>query len=397
MSEKYKIFIYFFVLALILSSIYFGYDYSVYNQDYHHTFFILSSIIDYDKGLKLFEEIFLQYGPGQIFFFNFLGNFIKINLVSISFITSIIYYQNIYILFIIFKKISSIHISFLLILIIYLIHPYSIYPWPDYLSGLCITLFFYFILNDNLRFSIYISSIFLFLSIIFRSTYILNILFSIIIYYSILYFLNKKNNLKKIFNLFLIFVLVFFILLFYFNSLQLWFNQSLAQITTYAGETKQTELYNTITSYLGEYGFIILKIFYYLINSTLNLFNISKFENIIFVLFILVNFIFFLFLYKKKLNISEEEKKFLFISLLGIFGFIQSLMLMETFRNINATMGIFISGLYLYKNSKVSLLLQKYSKIIFDIIAVYIILLVSQFPLTNYTKKNYVTLESKYF
>ena len=119
----------------------------------------------------------------------------------------------------------------------------------------------------------------------------------------------------------------------------------------------------------------------------MNLFNISKFENIIFVLFILVNFIFFLFLYKKKLNISEEEKKFLFISLLGIFGFIQSLMLMETFRNINATMGIFISGLYLYKNSKVSLLLQKYSKIIFGIIAVYIILLVSQFPLTNYTKR----------
>ena len=75
MSEKYKIFIYFFVLVLILSSIYLGYDYSVYNQDYHHTFFILSSIIDYDKGLKLFEEIFLQYGPGQIFFFQFFRKF----------------------------------------------------------------------------------------------------------------------------------------------------------------------------------------------------------------------------------------------------------------------------------------------------------------------------------
>ena len=104
MSEKYKTFINFIILALTLSSIYLGYIYSVYNQDYHHNFFILSSIIDYDKGLKLFEDIILQYGPGQIFFFNFLGNFININLVSISAITSIIYALNLYILFIIFKK-----------------------------------------------------------------------------------------------------------------------------------------------------------------------------------------------------------------------------------------------------------------------------------------------------
>ena len=197
--------------------------------------------------------------------------------------------------------------------------------------------------------------------------------------------------------MFLIFLFIFFILLFNFNSLQLWFDQSLAQITIYAGETKHTELYNTITSYVGEYGFIILKIFYYLVNSALSLFNISKFENIIFVLFIVVNFIFFLFLYKKKLNISEEEKKFLFISLLGLFGFIQSLMLMETFRNINATMGIFISGLFLFKNGKVNQLLQKNTKIIFGIIGVYIILLTTQFPLTNYAKKNYVSFESEYF
>ena len=53
MSEKYKIFIYFFVLALILSSIYFGYDYSVYNQDYHHTFFIFSSKSRFENANRL--------------------------------------------------------------------------------------------------------------------------------------------------------------------------------------------------------------------------------------------------------------------------------------------------------------------------------------------------------
>lgn len=397
MSIKYKSVVYFFILILVLSSIYLGYNHSVYNQDYHHTFFILSSIIDYDKGLKLFREVFLQYGPGQVFFFNFLGNFIEINLVSISLITSIIFSLNLFVLFIIFKKISSINISFLLIFIIYLIHPYSIYPWPDYLSGLCVTLFFYFLLNEKIKFSIYISSIFLFLAVMFRSTYILNILFSIILYSSTLYSLNKKNNLKKIFNLFFLFLFIFFILLYYSNSLLLWFNQSLAQISTYASETKHTELYTTITSYVGEYGFVILKILYYLINSVFSLLNISKFENIIFVTFILVNFTFFIFLYKKKFNISEEEKKILFISLLGMFGFIQSLMLMETFRNINATMGIFIAGLFLFKQNKFNLLIQQYSKLIICIIAVYVALLIPQFPLIDYKKKDYETLNSKYF
>ena len=120
--------------------------------------------------------------------------------------------------------------------------------------------------------------------------------------------------------MFLIFLFIFFILLFNFNSLQLWFDQSLAQITIYAGETKHTELYNTITSYVGEYGFIILKIFYYLVNSALSLFNISKFENIIFVLFIVVNFIFFYFFIKKIKYLRRGEKIFIHI-FIGIIWF----------------------------------------------------------------------------
>ena len=61
-----------FLILIILSSIYHGIKYTIYNQDYHHSFFILSMYIDYQNGFEFFKDIFLQYGPGQIIFYNFV-------------------------------------------------------------------------------------------------------------------------------------------------------------------------------------------------------------------------------------------------------------------------------------------------------------------------------------
>jgi hypothetical protein len=389
--------IYFFSFIIILSSFYLGYQHSVYNQDYHHSFFILKSLIEYEKGLKLFDDIILQYGPGQLIFFNFLGKFINLNLVSISLFTSFFYSINLLFLFRIFQKISSTYIAFLLLLTIYLIHPYNIYPWPDYLSGLCITMFFYFFLKENSKYSFFLCSIFLFLAIFFRSTYILNILFSIICYSFFLFIYKKKNPLKLIFVYFLISTIVYFFILFLNGNLQNWFNQSIGQIAVYAIETKHTELFNIITSYVGESGFIIIKIIYYFLNSTLSLIDISNIKNIFFVLFILINITFLFISLKKKLQISYLEKKILFISILGLFGFVQSLMLMEIFRNINATMGIVISSLFLFKQKKIDNFLGKYLKIISVTIFIYLCALFFQFPFINYNKNNYENFNNKYF
>ena len=222
MIRKYEVIINFFVYILIFSSIYLGFNHSVYSQDYHHNFFILSTIIDYQNNLKLYEDIFLQYGLGQIFFFSFLSNFVKINLVSISLITSIIYSLNLFIIFLVVKKFVSVNKSFFLIFIIFLIHPFNIYPWPDYFSGFCMTLFFYFFLNQNLKFNYFLSSIFLFLAVFFRSTYLISILFSIFSYYILFLILNKNNSIKNIFFYFFIFLSFFF-----FNSSLFWFTPKL--------------------------------------------------------------------------------------------------------------------------------------------------------------------------
>ena len=397
MSKKYEIIINFFIYTLIFSSIYLGYNHGISSQDYHHSFYILSTLIDYQNGLKLYKDIFLQYGPGQVILFNFLSNFIKINLTSISLITSIVYALNLFILFKIFKKFLPINISFYFILIIFLIHPYNIYPWPDYFSGFCITSFFYFFLNQKLKINYFFSSLFLFLAVFFRSTYLIGILLSIISYCVLLLVLNEKNSIKNIFVYFFSFLSFFFIILICLGSIQAWYEQSIGQISVYAGTTKHIELYDKITAYIGEFGFIVLKIGYYFINSSLKLFNFLNFENLPFIFFILVNFYYIFLVFVKKIKMTDENKKFIFISILGLFGFIQALVLMEIFRIVNSMMGIFVTGLFLVKNIKVENFLKKNSKVIFFISIIYCIFLFTKFPLDSFKENNYTKFDNKYF
>ena len=54
---------------------------------------------------------------------------------------------------------------------------------------------------------------------------------------------------------------------------------------------------------------LFLKIFYYALNSALKLFNIFNPENIIFIFFIILNFLYLYRIIKTKLNISYQEKK----------------------------------------------------------------------------------------
>ncbi len=394
--KNYNKLIYTVVLGIVLFSSYLGYKHSVFNQDFHHLSFILSGFIDFNNGFTLFKEIFLQYGPGQVLFFKLIDNFVNINLFSISFITSIIYSANLLLLFIIFRKIVSLEISFLLIILIFLIHPYNIHPWPDYLSGICLSLFFLFLLKKDSKYNFVICACFLFLAIFFRSTYLLNIIFSIIVYNLLFVFYQKENNLKNLFKIFFLILTIFLIFLIYLGSILDWFNQSILFITAYAEETKHLQLYDKITNYVGKYGFIILKIFYYALNSTSKLFNVFNPENILFVFFIIINFIYLFKVIRNKLNLNHYEKKIVFLSILGLSGFIQSLMLMEVFRNINATIGIFLAGLF-FLNSNRIFNLKKYSNKFLILCVIYGLVLFIQFPKNKYNNNNFTSFENTYF
>mgnify|MGYP005993231827 FL=1 len=180
--------------------------------------------------------------------------------------------------------------------------------------------------------------------------------------------------------------------------MSLWYSQSIGIITSYAEYTSYPDLYNKITQYVGREGFILLKISYYALRSLSKLFDLTNLSNLAFIFCIFVNLFFILKVLKKKIQISHEEKKILFVSILGLSGFIQSFMLFEVFRNINATIGIFITLSYLYKNKDASTsFLNKNSKKTLLVISIYLITLLLQFPYQNYNDKDYTNFNNSYF
>ena len=347
----------FLAILITVYSFFLGYNYSIYNNDFHHWSYILSSYFDYKNNLKLFKEIFLQYGPGQIIFFYLLDYFTKINLVSIGIISSVIYSINLFLLYKILSIISSKKISLIIILLLFIIHPFSIYPWPDYFSGFCINLFVYFFLKEKQTKSfIIIGAFFLFLAVFFRSTYLFSIISAIIIYLIFSLYKKKKILFTKNIIFFLIILFSYFIILLNYNNLTNWYSQSIGVIANYSYGSDSPYM-NKIIDYWGSNIWLILKFIKMGFRWFFSIFNIFKINNIIFTIFFLINFIFIL--KKIKYNIFFFEQKIIFISLLGLCGFIQSFMIYEVFRNINASAGIFICGAYVINNNNIKEFFKK--------------------------------------
>lgn len=139
----------FFAIFISISALVLGIYSSKYNQDFHHWGLQLSYLIDYKNGFSFFKDIYLQYGQGQTLFLYIVDKVFEINFFTIGIVVQLIYCINLILVYKVFcfflKKIHAL----LLLVFIYLIHPYAIYPWPDYYSGLCLTLVAYFFLKKK--------------------------------------------------------------------------------------------------------------------------------------------------------------------------------------------------------------------------------------------------------
>ena len=199
------LFIFIYNLSVIYSENY---------SDLHHWGFVAQNSMDYINGRLLFKEVYVHHGIGNFIIFDLINYFYKINFTNIGFITAFVYYFNLIILYLIIKRVLNSSAAIVVIALIFFVHPFIIYPWPDYMAGLSLSIFFYFTLfNRNL---FLICGFFLFLSVLFRSTYIVNILISIAFYFSYSYF-NKKlynDDLVKILLSFSFFLIIFFLFLF---------------------------------------------------------------------------------------------------------------------------------------------------------------------------------------
>ena len=392
----------FLATVIIISSLALGCYSFKYNQDFHHWGLQLSYLIDYKNGFSFFNEIYLQYGQGQTVLLYIIDKIFKINFFSIGIIVQIIYCLNLIFIYKIFCFFTEKRYALLILFFIFLIHPYIIYPWPDYYSGLCLTLSAYFLLiNKSYNIFYYIFSGFLlFLSIFFRTSYLATIVLAFgffFLFYRKIFFKYKINILFLTFNFFLV---IYFA---YLNkNLSNWYYQGLGSITSYAYGSNH-HLMSPIIENFGENIWILLKLLKMFLRFLYKLLNIFSLDNFIFTIFLLINlyYLFFIYLKKKITQIGFFETKLIFLSFIGLFGFLQSFMIYETFRNVNSTLGIFIFGVYAISQINFS---KKLLLIIKVVIALLILIILQKFPnISNYkkliikNKGNFIQSSDNYF
>lgn len=349
----------FFLATISLLIIALSFLFSIYHSDFHHWGFIASHALDYINGGKLFEEIIVQYGVGQLIIFKFINYFYEINFTSIGVITSVFYSLNLIIIYFIVKRLSSIFYAFFIVTLILFINPFVEFPWPDYIAGLWLSLFCFFLICGNPKKNSHylLAGLCLFLSIIFRTSYILNIFATCIIYF--IFF--KKN--KKFYNKFLVNSLLTFLFLLIFYILYLlleqnfinWFYQGIGIFKNYAFASEDPSFNtkgNLAFDIYHKYGYWSL-VFFQTAKLTakfiIQLIFPTSLENFVIFIFFFVNILFIFSFFNKKIknfigfNKNAQSNKLLFIALLGFFGMIQSIQFFNFFKNINSSSGILLT------------------------------------------------------
>jgi hypothetical protein len=379
-----------FLFIIILSSLYLSFEYSYYNTDFLHWSFILEKYYQFINNQGLFKEIYIQYGEGYIWFFYILSFFFEINLVSIGKITGVTYALNLILIFFISKYFSkNSYISLLIILIYYLLLTHIQIPWPDFFASFFLTLFilFFILANNKNNFFLLLSSFLLFLVFIFRTTYIVNILFSFFLYFFVEYFfLQKKKIIRLVFIYFLIFISLYVYKLYLNDDIKLWFYQSLGSFSDYADDA------NVILGFqINNYLYKIIRLIWHLsVPKNVFFFTYS--------LLFLINIFYLLFLIK---NCNKEKNKkkdninlIILILFFGLSSIIQALHLYETFRLLNAGASLFIISSILLSEKKINLNLKK---ILFGLFILLLVKLITYFPKSsNYHATNLLNKISEY-
>ena len=360
------------VFSILFFALYLGKTYSIYHTDPWHWGSIAGITKDYINGFELFKDIVLLFGPGQPFLYNIINKFYTINYYSIGIITTIVHTLNLFLIYIILLNLSNRLIALVIFLFIFCLVPYPQVPWPDFYSGLCLTISCFFLTVPSKEKNIYlfISALFLVLCIGFRNSYIVTILPAFLLY--ILIYLFHKNKIpvyfKKFFFYFFILILISIFTLWINNNLILWYEQGLGRV----GEYKNLD--SSINGFkINESLFLLVKFIYHIFIPT-------RLENFYFLLILASSFFLILSCLIKKnifLKIINKNDKIFFFVILGIFGSIQSFNQYEIWRHLNSSISLFFALGYFLKESFND---NKYFKIP---IALIIIFCVTIFPLPS--------------
>lgn len=315
--SKNKIYIIPIIIILLIEflSLY----YAQFHYDGFHIGLILNVAADLEEGKLIYKDFFYEYGLLNGYLNLFILKIFNYNVFFLFLIYTQFFILAIVLQYLLTKKKFGSDYALLFIILIFIIHPYLIKPWHNYLLFLFISSYLYLKSFHNLKYdlasSLILGSAFLFSESFFVTSFII---FTIDLLYSYRVF-GKKIILKKIF-IFFFPLLLFFIYLFYNNLIDDWslYNETYPVLLKYF---YKTDIINFIIDHL--------KVF---LNSYKNIFNdtVIFFYSIVFLsnfYFILINLKAF---FEKKL--SKNYLFFLFVASLNLVMISQVLSNIATFK-----------------------------------------------------------------
>jgi hypothetical protein len=296
------------------------------NTDAHHWGLMYANAADLHSGLIPYRQIFIQYGVLttllQSFSLSLFGNCMA----SIGIMTGVFYAANIFLSYLLWQKIMIRWLAALSALVMFLVHGYIIYPWSNYFSYTFFLIALLFLLRkpDRLRWY-FLSGLSLTLSFLARQS-LLPLLLPLYAYFVILVVSapadTRKFLLKQIalFHAGLLGLLaLFFLYLLQAGAVHDWVAQSITLLSLF-------------TEHLGKGVLIFTQLFkgiFFAQSATgcdarTLLYSILFFNALGIIGILLLKFL--------RGQMAERDRIMFLLSVVTIFGYVQSLHIYEIFR-----------------------------------------------------------------
>ena len=343
MNLKKKYTIYLIPLTLVILIEFFSLYYAQFHYDGFHIGLLLNAANDLNSGKLIYKDFFYEYGVLNGYLNLLILKVFNNNIYSLFAIYSQFYVLGIILLYFLTKKKLGVDYAALFIIIIFIVHPFLIKPWHNYLLFFFISAFLYMKSLFKIKYDLF-SSLILGIAFLFSETFLVTSFLVLIIdlIHSFKVF-GKRILLKKI-TLFLLPIISFFIFLFANNLITDWllYNETYPVLLKYFYKTD-------IYSYILDHFKILLFAYKYLYSDTvIILYSLIYLGNFIFIIINLKNF------YKNKLN--KLSLFFLLLASLNLILISQTISSIATFKLATLSSFGLLIILFFIKNIKESYL-----------------------------------------
>jgi len=318
---------------------------SMVNNDSHHWGWAYLTALDIKRGAIPHSEVIIFYGYIYTWIQSIALIFFGERLMSVGIITGLFYSLTLFLSYRIFLKFLKKSLAFISVLLLFLIHPYIIYPAPNYFAYTfqLLALIFFLRYSEN-RYNGFLAGFFLSMSVLSRYSSVIAIIppFMILLGWEFFTFQGTKKRIIEKIGIVssgvVIPLIIFFIYLAMNSALGAFFYQTQMIIKLRSG-------LDNVSTYLNFFAFI------FLLDTSSYAFDFrGKFFTLILIvcLFIIVREVI------RKISGGVMKSVYarydiIAVCLISVFGYLNSVHIYETIRLVNgASLGIGVVVLVFY-------------------------------------------------